>query len=306
MLDRAVLEAPLIDADDVDLEAAERVTYVLDQRLRYSYDGPIESLRHRLMVLPPRWHGDQHRRGYRLDVLGAPVRRSTRLDLRGNPVVRVSADRVAEGLEFHLAVLVDRGRPGAAGAHPVAADPRSMRPTRLTRPDAALTQLAHDAVRGLTDPVERVLAVNRAAHAALTYGYGVTSVSTTAAEALAGGRGVCQDSAHIMLAMGHALGLAGRYVSGHLIGQGGTHAWVEMLVAGSAPTGSSACSRVGTDGPGFVTALDPCNGRAAGRRYLTIATGRDYADVAPTSGSYEGTAGNRLISTRRLGVLHAA
>ena len=302
MLDRAVLDAPLIDADDVDLEAAERVTYVLDQRMRYSYDAPIESLRHRLMVLPPLWHGDQHRLGYRLDVLGAQVRRSTRLDGRGNQVVRVSADRVETGVEFHLAVLVDRGRPDAL-VRPIFADPRSMRPSRLTRPDAALTQLAHDAVRGLADPVDRVLAVNRAAHAALAYEYGVTSVSTTAAQALAGGRGVCQDSAHIMLAMGHALGIPGRYVSGHLIGQGGTHAWVEMLVPGSGP---GLAPSTPTPGPAVVTALDPCNGRPVGRRYLTIATGRDYADVAPTSGSYDGAAGNHLVSTRRLGVLRAA
>ena len=235
MLDRAVLDEPLIDADDVDLEAVERVTYVLDQRMHYSYDAPIESLRHRLMVLPPLWHGDQHRRGYRLDVVGAQVRRSTRLDVRGNPVVRVSADRVDEGLEFRLAVLVDRGHPAAFGARPLAIAPRPTRPTRLTRPDEALTQLAHDTVRGLADPLDRVLAVNRAAHGALTYEYGITGVSTTAAEAFAGGRGVCQDSAHIMLAMGHALGIPGRYVSGHLIGQGGTHAWVELLAPAPGP-----------------------------------------------------------------------
>jgi transglutaminase-like putative cysteine protease len=217
--------------------------------------------------------------------------------------VRVSAERVDEGLEFRLAVLVDRGRPGpfgGSGARPVAIHPRLTRPTRLTRPDAALTQLAHDTVRGLVDPLERVLAVNRAAHAALTYEYGITEVSTTAAQAFAGGRGVCQDSAHIMLAMGHALGIPGRYVSGHLIGQGGTHAWVEMLVPGS------VSGVAGSESGAAMLALDPCNGRAAGRRYLTVATGRDYVDVAPTSGSYEGTAGNHLVSTRRLGVLQAA
>jgi transglutaminase-like putative cysteine protease len=182
----------------------------------------------------------------------------------------------------------------------VAVDPRLTRPTRLTRPDEALTQLAHDTVRGLTDQHDRALAINRAAHAALTYEYGITSVSTTAAEALAGGRGVCQDAAHIMLAMGHALGIPGRYVSGHLIGQGGTHAWVEMMVGGTGSGGT------GSGGGASMLALDPCNGRAAGRRYLTIATGRDYVDVAPTSGSYEGTATNHLVSTRRLGVLRAA
>ena len=292
MLDRAVLDAPLLDPADFDLEAAERVTYVLEQRMHYTYDAPIDSLRHRLMVLPPRWHGDQHRRGYRLDITGADVRRTTRLDARGNVVIRVSADVVETGVEFRLAALVERGRiePGRTERAPVRADVRLLRPTRLTRPDARLTQLAHDSVRGLTDPMERVLALNKTVHGALTYEFGITSVSTTAAVAVAGGKGVCQDSAHIMLALCHALAIPARYVSGHLIGQGGTHAWVEVLVPADAPT---------------MLALDPCNGRVAGRRYLTIATGRDYADVAPTSGSYEGDARNHLDSSRRLGVLAA-
>ena len=207
MLDRAVLDAPLLDPADLDLEAAERVTYVLEQRMHYTYDAPIDSLRHRLMVLPPRWHGDQHRRGYRLDISGADVRRTTRLDARGNVVVRVSADVVETGVDFRLAALVERGRiePGRTERAPVRADVRLLRPTRLTRPDARLTQLAHDSVRGLTDPMERVLALNRTVHGALTYEYGITSVSTTAAAAVAGGKGVCQDSAHIMLALCHAL-----------------------------------------------------------------------------------------------------
>ena len=292
MLDRAVLDAPLLDPADLDLEAAERVTYVLEQRLDYAYDAPVQSLRHRLMVLPPRWHGDQHRRGYRLDVTGADVRRTTRLDARGNVVVRVSADVVEAGVEFRVAALVERGRiePGRTGRAPVRADVRLLRPTRLTRPDERLTQLAHDTVRDLGDPMDRVLALNRTVHAALTYEYGITSVSTTAAAAIAGGKGVCQDSAHIMIALCHALAIPARYVSGHLIGQGGTHAWVEVLVPAEAPT---------------MLALDPCNGRVAGRRYLTIATGRDYADVAPTSGSYDGDAGNHLDCSRRLGVLAA-
>ena len=64
--------------------------------------------------------------------------------------------------------------------------------------------------------------------------YGVTSVRTTAAQALAGGRGVCQDFAHVMLALCHIVGLPARYVSGHLLGQGGTHAWVEVVVPSGA------------------------------------------------------------------------
>ena len=95
-----------------------------------------------------------------------------------------------------------------------------------------------------------------------------------------------------MLAVCHVIGLPARYVSGHLLGQGGTHAWVEVL----APQGEQAAA----------IAFDPCNGRRAGSGYLTSPPGRDYADVAPTSGSYVGASGNTLTTPRQLGVLSAA
>jgi transglutaminase-like putative cysteine protease len=89
-----------------------------------------------------------------------------------------------------------------------------------------------------------------------------------------------------MLAMCRSVGVRARYVSGHLIGQGGTHAWVEVLV----PDGLGA----------RAVAFDPCHGRRADRRYVTIATGRDYRDVAPTSGSYSGDARGELSTSRAL------
>jgi transglutaminase-like putative cysteine protease len=125
-------------------------------------------------------------------------------------------------------------------------------------------------------------------HDAITYEYGVTTVDTAAAQALALGRGVCQDSVHVMIALCRATGLPARYVSGHLLGEGGTHAWVEVVVAD--PEGARA------------VAFDPCNGRRAGRAYLTVATGRDYTDVAPTSGTYRGAARGTLTATKRVDV----
>ncbi|MEO6714202.1 MAG: transglutaminase family protein, partial [Mycobacteriales bacterium] len=129
-------------------------------------------------------------------------------------------------------------------------------------------------------------------NAAIAYEYGPTSVSTTAAEAYAGGRGVCQDHAHVMLAICRAAGVPARYVSGHLLGEGGSHAWVEVVVR----DGDRA----------RAIAFDPCNGCRAGAGYITVATGRDYAHVAPTSGSYQGEATGRLTVTKQIGVIAAA
>ncbi len=123
-------------------------------------------------------------------------------------------------------------------------------------------------------------------HEAISYAHGVTSVITTAAEALAGGQGVCQDAAHVMIALCRAVGLPARYVSGHLLGEGGTHAWVEVIVADA--------------GAARAVALDPCNGCRVGVSYLTVATGRDYADVAPTSGTYMGAARSTLTATKQV------
>jgi transglutaminase-like putative cysteine protease len=168
--------------------------------------------------------------------------------------------------------------------------------------------MADDLAKHGDTPVELARRISDAVHSAITYEYGVTSVKTTAAEALAIGRGVCQDFAHVMLAVCHLVGLPARYVSGHLLGQGGTHAWVEVVVpqvrGGSAPEagGFPAPEARGAE----AIAFDPCNGRRAGSGYVTVATGRDYSDVAPTSGSYVGAASGRLTADRRVGILAAS
>ena len=121
--------------------------------------------------------------------------------------------------------------------------------------------------------VDLVAAVSSWVYRRMSYGFDRTGVHTTAGEALAAGHGVCQDYAHVMLALCRLLGIPARSVSGHLVGEGGTHAWVEVLVPA----------------PGQVVeilAWDPTHDRRADFRYLTVAVGRDYRDVAPVSGSY--------------------
>jgi hypothetical protein len=66
MLDPAVLSASLLDHRGLDLGAAERVRYVLEQSFRYEYDAPVQALRQRLVIVPPARHGNQYRRAHRL------------------------------------------------------------------------------------------------------------------------------------------------------------------------------------------------------------------------------------------------
>ncbi len=299
--DSQLLHAPQLDHRGMDLDAAGRVTYILQQSFRYDYDAPVQSLRQRLVIVPPPRHGNQHRRAHRLDVDGTRARRSVRRDSRGNVVAWLHADRVAQSVEFRLAAVVERVQadgPTVLPAHTLH-HPDLLRPTRLTAADDRLRDLAAGLTREPAtrtgqreEQVELAERICDLVHASISYTDGVTSVRTTAAKALASGRGVCQDSAHVMLALCHLAQLPARYVSGHLLGQGGTHAWVEVIV----PRAEHA----------EAIAFDPCNGRRAGSGYLTVATGRDYCDVAPASGSYIGTSPGRLTAQRRVGVLAAA
>ena len=300
MLDASLLHAPVLDHRGLDLAAARRVRYVLEQSFRYEYDAPVESLRQRLVIVPPARHGNQYLRAHRLEVTGAKVQRRVRRDVAGNVVAWLRAERVPEAIEFRLVAMLERIRDDGPAVLEAGAlrSPRLLRPTPLTAADERLRAMAADIVRqtprpGEEDQIEETAErICAAVFEAITYEYGITSVTTTAAEALAAGRGVCQDFAHVMLALCHLLGLPARYVSGHLLGQGGTHAWVEVIVPRA--------------GHAEAIAFDPCNGRRTDGGYVTIATGRDYSDVAPTSGSYVGTSPGRLTAGRRVGVLDAA
>lgn len=91
-----------------------------------------------------------------------------------------------------------------------------------------------------------------------------TTTATTAAEVWADGRGVCQDYAHVMIALCRLLGLHARYANGLIGGDGQTHAWVEV-----------------SDGHEW-RAFDPTHDESPQWGYIKIAHGRD-ADDCPTN-----------------------
>src|SRR5262249_41246028 len=118
-------------------------------------------------------------------------------------------------------------------------------------------------------------------HATLAYDQTATDVSTSVDEVLQGGRGVCQDFAHVQIACLRALGLPARYVSGYLattpppgkprlVGADASHAWLSVL----SPT-------LGT--PGWLD-RDPTNDVVPTDRHVVVAYGRDFGDVTPMRG----------------------
>jgi transglutaminase-like putative cysteine protease len=259
--------------------------YLLHQRLRYEYAAPIRKLAHRLVVIPPDRHGDQRLLLHRLDVGGAEAQVTPRIDRFGNRVIDVRAHEVAEAIEFDAWAVVERSAdPPAPAGNP--RDRRLVRASALTRPDSRLREAARELTTADEPDLELARRITKWVYRTMRYRADVTDVATTAAGALALGQGVCQDYAHVMLALCRICGLPARYVSGHLVGEGGTHAWVEVLVAG----------------PERFVAFDPTHDREAGDDYLTVAVGRDYADVAPTSGTFVASCRGRLSATKHLSV----
>lgn len=151
-----------------------------------------------------------------------------------------------------------------------------LAPTEYAPFSEALTELSAAAEGGGTE-TERAVGVMRALRALLVYEPGATDVMTRADAALALGRGVCQDFAHVMLAACRRAGIASRYVSGYLYdplvqGDVASHAWIDVLDAER----------------GWVS-LDPTHDREQTEAYVRVAVGRDYADVPPTRGVWKGT-----------------
>ncbi len=277
-----------IDLATVDWPLARRASYQVTQSLRYEYPVPIHNLNHRLVVIPPERFGDQRRLRHRLSVGFEEARFEDRQDRFGNVVVDVFAPRVASAIEFVAEVAVERhaAQPNRL-ANGWLADGYLLESSRLTAADARIRQAAGELGDSAPWGLELADRINDWVYQSMTYQRGVTGVRTTASEALALGLGVCQDYAHVMLAVCRVCGLPSRYVSGHLLGQGGTHAWVEVVL----PT------RDGT-GDAIAWAFDPTHASRGGLGYVTIAVGGDYSDVAPTSGTYLSPLRGRLVSRK--------
>jgi transglutaminase-like putative cysteine protease len=126
-------------------------------------------------------------------------------------------------------------------------------------------------VEGLADLTHRL-------HRDLAFAPGATTVATSVEDVFEERRGVCQDFAHLQIACLRSLGLPARYVSGYLetsppadeprlVGADASHAWIALYVPGA----------------GWIDA-DPTNDRVPVDRHVTLAWGRDYADVSPLRG----------------------
>jgi transglutaminase-like putative cysteine protease len=156
--------------------------------------------------------------------------------------------------------------------------------SRVAR-STGLWHQAVDVTTGCTAVYEMARAIMHWIHAEFSYQSGVTDVNTHLSEVFPMRRGVCQDFSHVMIGMCRTIGVPARYASGylyngprdHLVGAQASHAWCEVYLPGAGWIG-----------------FDPTNNGLADDRYVKVAVGRDYDDVAPVKGTYHGAGHCRM------------
>lgn len=162
-------------------------------------------------------------------------------------------------------------------------------PSRLTELSCADYSIYHNALmkNDADKPVtadsfiEKCLSIMHDVHSFLEYAQNTTTISTTVGELIKKQKGVCQDYAHLMIAVCRKEGLMARYACGLMQGEGVTHAWVEVY-----------------DGQCWY-AFDPTNDTAIAHGYIKIAHGRDALDCPVSRGMYTGNAiGNTEIKVK--------
>ncbi len=243
---------------------------------RYAYEQPARGLI-QVLRLTPRGHEGQHVRRWRIEpsVDGGLKERPDEL---GNLTHVFSADGAITDLVVRVEGEVDTfdTHGVVSGTTEPVPDAFYLRETDLTRTDDALRTFAVERGAG-TDPLTRLHDLLKAVNTTLVFDTGPTGATTTAAEAFAGGRGVCQDLTHVFIAAARQIGSPARYVSGYFFRSDGVveqeagHAWAEAKV----------------EGLGWV-GFDPANGIAVGPAHLRVAVGLDYLGAAPIRGSRYG------------------
>lgn len=268
--------------------------YRVEHATVYDYAEPVVQS-WQLAHLRPRVLPWQRVSAHELAIDPPPAERDEEVDAFGNSALRFALHAAHRRLAVHARSLVEVGpRPAPPGDDPPWEAVRDALRQGASAPDLLAAQLSEPsamvplsaAARDYAAPLftpgrgwgEAITALMRAIHRDFTFDGTATVVGSPVDEVLALRRGVCQDFAHLMIAALRAHGLPARYVSGYLLtdappgqsrlaGVDASHAWV----AAWAPQA------------GWVE-FDPTNDQYADARYVTLAWGADFGDVAPLRG----------------------
>ncbi|HEY3596135.1 MAG TPA: transglutaminase family protein [Paraburkholderia sp.] len=244
----------------------------------YRYETTVHYSIQQLRLTPSSGASQTVRRWF----LDAPGKLDATFDAYGNVLHTLVLNKPHDEIRVHVAGEIDTialidGRLGD-DAGPIPLEHYTCA-TRLTEADPAICDLAR-ALPSLDSPAALIALAERIVQR-VQFQSGVTEVTSTAAEALALGSGVCQDHAHLMLACCRARGVPARYVSGYIepgdVDDAASHAWVDVWL----------------DRLGWIS-VDVTHAAFASDVYCRLAAARDYAAASPVRGRRIGGLGERL------------
>lgn len=251
-----------------------------EYRMKLSFDSPVEKHRFTLKCVP---RSDTRQQILTLQTSVHPKEfLSSSLDSFGNYCIY----GYSEGKHDYFGVTVSgTARTGLADLEPAGEDYQIglfKYQTACTYPGPAVRTFFDQVSAGdKASNLERALRFMDALYERFVYQPGATVIGTTAEQALSLGCGVCQDYSHILLSLCRLARIPCRYVVGMLMGEGLSHAWVEIFDGGS------------------WLALDPTNHLIVGDQHIKISSGRDYRDCMINQGIFVGRAAQRQeISVR--------
>ncbi|WP_435258365.1 transglutaminase family protein [Thioclava sp. FR2] len=248
----------------------------VDHVTRYIYDQPVRAVVQSHRLTPSVFEGQ---RTLRWEVtVSDGMRGGTFKDGAGDWIEGWSVQGPVSEITVRVQGEVEtRDLAGVLKGHREVISPEAyLRKTIATEVD---TELAKLAVGLATDenPLSAAHELSSRIAEAIEYTAGSTTSSTTAAEAMALGRGVCQDHAHALIAVARHIGMPARYVSGYLLADNegkkheAAHAWAEIYI--------SSLGWVG---------FDPSNSCCPDDRYIRLGSGFDAQDAAPIRGTTRG------------------
>jgi transglutaminase-like putative cysteine protease len=251
----------------------------------YQFERPPNIVTQTLR-LTPRNHNSQYVVNWRIDV-SDDCRLYPHEDAFGNLTHNFTAEGPLTELAVGVEGLVETQDTNGVVTGTIERFPPSLflRDTPLTTPDAAITAFAEEirSTHGNGDTLKVLHTLAKAVHREMSFDVKPTEATTTAGEAFALKRGVCQDLSHVFIACSRILGVPSRYIGGYFFRTDGVtaqdagHAWAESYI----------------DGLGWV-AFDPTNGISATEAHVRVAVGLDYLGAAPVRGTRIGGGGESL------------